>query len=69
MSRQPSAPVSPEQAKRNTSVAVARGYLLDIAVDRPKRIDQYLDYFGSGGETRLGPEGRAPGSSALECTI
>ena len=62
MSREPSAPGNPEQAKRNASAAVARSYLLDIEVDRPKRIDQYLDYFGSGGETRPFAEARAAGS-------
>jgi hypothetical protein len=55
MSRQPSAPGSPEQAKRNESVAVARAYLLDIEVGRPKRIDEYIDYFGDGGKGGSGP--------------
>ena len=60
MPREPSAPVRRDQAKRNASPAVARAYPLDV--DRPKRIDQYLDYFGSGEESgpspRLAPRGQ-----------
>ena len=49
MTRQPSAPDSPDPVRRNASEAVsARPRLLDIERDRPKRIDQYIDYFGSG---------------------
>ena len=48
MPRRPSAPVSSEQAGRNVSAAVTRARLLDIALDCPKRIDQYIDYFGGG---------------------
>jgi hypothetical protein len=55
MSRPPNALVSPEQARRNASAAIARALLLDVDIDRPKRIDQYLDYFGSGGESGLPP--------------
>jgi len=55
MSRQPSALVNPQQSRRNASAAIARAHLLDIDVDRPKRIDQYLDYFGGGGERGLSP--------------
>jgi hypothetical protein len=64
MSRRPSAPVSPEEAKRDDSPAIARAHLPDVEVDRPKRIDQYLDYFGSGGESgaspRLASRGQSP---------
>lgn len=35
-----------EEVRPNVSVAIARALLLEIEVDRPKRIDQYLDYFG-----------------------
>ena len=41
-----------EEARRNAGTEIARALLLEIEVDRPKRIDQYLDYFGSGGESR-----------------
>ena len=40
-----------EDVRPNASVAIARALLLEIEVDRPKRIDQYLDYFGSGEES------------------
>jgi hypothetical protein len=66
MSRQPAAAVSPEESRRNASAAIARAQLLDVEADRPKRIDQYLDYFGGGGESfspRLAPRDE-PGSSA-----
>ena len=66
MSRQPATTVSPEQTRQNASVAIARAQLLDVEADRPKRIDQYLDYFGGGGESfssRLAPRDE-PGSSA-----
>lgn len=58
MSRQPNALASPEQAKGDERAAVARAYLLDVDVDRPKWIDQYLDYFGSGEESRPSPADR-----------
>ncbi len=61
MSRRPSAPVRPEEAERTASPAIARTDRLDVEVDRPKRIDQYLDYFG---ERRPFPEAHAEGSSA-----
>jgi hypothetical protein len=61
MSRQPSAPVRAEEAERSASPAIAPTYLLDVDVDRPKRIDQYLDYFGSGGESRPFLEADAEG--------
>jgi hypothetical protein len=30
-------------------VRIARAHLLAIDVDRPKRVDEYIDYFGGGG--------------------
>lgn len=41
MPRGPSAPVSSQQA-------ILHAHLLDTELDRPKRIDQYIDYFGDG---------------------
>jgi hypothetical protein len=66
MSQRPVTAVSPEQVRRNASAAIARPQLLDVEADRPKRIDQYLDYLGGGGESfapRLAPRDE-PGSSA-----
>jgi hypothetical protein len=57
MSRQSSAPVGPEPAKQNASDAVARTSLLESEVDRPKRIDEYIDYFGDGGKAGPAPAG------------
>jgi hypothetical protein len=51
MPHRPSAPVGTEQAGQNVSAAIARARLLDIELDRPKRIDQYIDYFGDGGKS------------------
>lgn len=48
MSGGPSDSVSSAQAGRNVSAASPRAHLLDIQHDRPKRIDQYIDYFGDG---------------------
>ncbi|HMH51473.1 MAG TPA: hypothetical protein VK548_14645 [Candidatus Acidoferrum sp.] len=66
MSHQPATAVSPEQARQNASAAIALAQLLPVEADRPKRIDQYLDYFGGGGESfspRLAPRDES-GSSA-----
>jgi hypothetical protein len=59
MSDRPVTPVSPEEARRNASATTALSQLLDVDADRPKRIDQYLDYFGEGGLSRPGepPDG------------
>jgi hypothetical protein len=46
MSRPPVTAVSPEEAGRNASEAIARAQLLDVDADRPTRIDHYHDYFG-----------------------
>jgi len=54
MSHRPVTVVSPEEARRNASAAIARAQLLDVDADRPKRIDQYLDYFGESGLSRRG---------------
>jgi hypothetical protein len=51
MPRRPNAPVSSQQAGRTVSAAIARARLLDIERDRPKRIDQYIDYFGGDGKS------------------
>lgn len=57
MSRQPSALVSAEQAEGHAS-ATARAHPRDVERDRPKRIDQYIDYFGGGGNGMPLPEDR-----------
>jgi len=59
MSRPPVTAVSPEEARRNASATTALEQLLAVDAARPKRIDQYLDYFGEGGLSRPGeiPDG------------
>jgi hypothetical protein len=52
MPRRPSPPASSDQARQDMSAATARPHLLDTEFDRPRRIDQYIDYFGSGGTDR-----------------
>ncbi|HEY3067582.1 MAG TPA: hypothetical protein VGL09_17450 [Methylomirabilota bacterium] len=37
-----------EQATSSTSAAIARALVFDVDVDRHKRIDRYIDYFGGG---------------------
>lgn len=56
MTRRPSALVTPEQTRQDASAAIARAQLPAIERDRPKRIDQFIDYFGSGGNRRPFPE-------------
>jgi hypothetical protein len=66
MSHRPVTAVAREENGRNASAAIARAQLLPVEADRPKRIDQYLDYFGGGGESfspGLAPRDQ-PGSSA-----
>lgn len=60
MSRRPSDFDSPDQARRNASAADVRARLLDIDVGSPKRIDEYLDYFGSGEESGMSPSRAQP---------
>ena len=48
MSYRPVTAVSAEEAGRNASATTALAHLLHVDADRPKWIDQYLDYFGEG---------------------
>ena len=68
MSRRPSAVVSSEEAKRNASAAIARALPLEIQVDRPRRIDQYLDYFGSGEESGRSPRISPPSTVRMDAS-
>ena len=64
MSRPPVTHLNAEQSTRRTSVPPARTYLVKvgvdrlvkIAVDRRRRIDHYIDYFGSGAARRVTPD-------------
>ena len=48
MPRQPLAHVDAGRSGRITSIEIARARLLDVDVDRGKRIDAAIDYFGAG---------------------
>jgi hypothetical protein len=49
MSSGPIAQVNPEQFRRIACVDIVRALLVHVDPDRPRRIDDYIDYFGSGG--------------------
>ena len=48
MPRRPLAHVGAELAGRITAIEIARAQLFDVDVDRRKRIDDAIDYFGGG---------------------
>jgi len=48
MPRRPLAHVDAELSGRITSIEIARAQLFDVDVDRKKRIDDAIDYFGAG---------------------
>ncbi len=50
MSRPPVTHLGAEQPNRSPSAGIARTSLLEV--DRQKRIDHYIDYFGNGGARR-----------------
>ena len=53
MSRQPVIHRSDDQPRQRASVGIARTRLFDVGIDRTKRIDHYIDYFGNGGGRRV----------------
>jgi len=48
MSRRPLAPIDARRSGPTTSMDVVRARLFDVDVDRKKRIDDAIDYFGEG---------------------
>lgn len=48
MPRRPLAHVGAELSGRITAIQIARAQLFDVDVDRKKRIDDAIDYFGGG---------------------
>ena len=48
MPRRPLAHVGAELSGRITAIEIARAQLFDVDVDRKKRIDDAIDYFGAG---------------------
>jgi len=52
MPRRPLAPADAESSERSTRIEIARTQLFDVDVDRKKRIDDAIDYFGAGHQSR-----------------
>jgi hypothetical protein len=48
MPRRPLALVGAETSERIAAIQIARAQLFDVDVDRKKRIDDAIDYFGAG---------------------
>lgn len=48
MPRRPLSFVGAELSKRITAIQIARAQLFDVDVNRKKRIDDAIDYFGAG---------------------
>jgi hypothetical protein len=48
MPRRPLALVGAEMSGRIAAIQIARAQLFDVDVDRKKRIDDAIDYFGAG---------------------
>jgi hypothetical protein len=54
MSRRPVTSLPAEQSGRSAHAAIAPPYSFLVDVDLPKRIDDYIDYFGGGrGRSRV----------------
>lgn len=56
MPRRPLAHVGAEVSGRITAIEIAHARLYDVDVDRKKRIDDAIDYFGGGTSTSPGKE-------------
>ena len=54
MAHRPDTRPEPERARCPESREVASARLLRIDINRPKRIDGYIDYFGDSGARRRG---------------
>ena len=55
---------SPEQPQRPVRARLVPASLLEPAVERPRRIDTYIDYFGAA-DTRRTRIASAPGGETL----
>jgi hypothetical protein len=44
--------LSAEESRRTASTGIVPAHLFEVDADRPKRIDQYIDYFGRIGAGR-----------------
>jgi hypothetical protein len=66
MSRRTLTHLRAEPSGQDTSAETGRVHLLAATVDRLKRIDRYIDYFGSGGPRRIGITRDPCGESFLD---
>ena len=48
MPRRPLSFIGAESSERSAAIQIARAQLFDVDVDRKKRIDDAIDYFGAG---------------------
>lgn len=55
-----------DQSGQDTSAGIVRAHLLAADVDRLKRIDRYIDYFGSGSPRRVDVTRDPCGESLLD---
>lgn len=66
MSRRQVTHLGTEQSRRTASAGIAPGHLSEVDVDRQKRIDRRIDYFGSGGTRRTVATSDPCGESVLD---
>ena len=69
MSRQPLIHRSADQSTPSVSVSIARTRLFVVDVDRKKRIDDSIDYFGNGGVRRVVVMADPCGESLLDALL
>ena len=66
MSHRPFDADSSDKTPRDASARVVRAHALDVEADRPRWIDQYLDYFGEGGPAEKRDPHREPPAAGDE---
>ena len=66
MSHQPATHLGAEQSGRSASAEMVRARLFGVDVQRQKRIDRQIDYFGSGGARRTVVNSDPRGESSLD---
>ena len=69
MSHQPVTHFSAEPSGRGASAEMVRARLFGVDVQRPKRIDRQIDYFGSGGVRRPVVDPDPRGESSLDAAL
>jgi len=69
MSHQPVTRLGAERSGRRASAEMVRARLFGVEVQRPKRIDRQIDYFGSGGVRRTVVDADPRGESSLDAAL